>query len=276
MGLNGLEIKLGTSKSGNDIILYMKQGTRTAICGGSGSGKSNALNNLILMIAKEFHDAGKGEQVQFLGVDLKGGASLAPIASRFSAPICSEPSQVAGLLKDFELLMQKRTKALEKSGKTKIDLFDPDYPLIILVIDELVSLMTCQELKKTQIEELRRLLITITSRCRAANMGFIFSSQSYSENVSLPVAARGNVAQKIILRTEQAICKVLEPEAAEACPAWLLRGEGEFYFSSGNADYIQGKTWFTSDAKAEEVAKRYALDVRQNLGLEWMPDSPFE
>lgn len=272
MGLEKFRVQIGQTRNGNKMFFDMSQAPKFAILGRSGSGKTNMLINLILMMSKEFRDAGVGDQLQFIGVDLKSSQSLMPIADRLSGPIIDEPTQVSEVVKEFEHVMRKRMK---QSKGTKIDFLDPEFPVIILVVEELTTLMTSQELTKSKIDELRSLFTSILCLCRSCNMGAIFSSQNFNTDSALSSQARDQLEQKIIMRAGQAVVKPLENDAAELAPAWLLNSAGEFYFNNGKTDYTQGKTWYMSDIKAEEVAAMYASDVRQDLGMLWSPENPF-
>lgn len=248
---------------------------RVGIAGTTGSGKSTLLTNLILVLAETFR-----EQIQFLGVDLKNGSSLSTVSERFSREIVTDALEVANLLKDFESIMNARCKFLADNGLMKINLWDSQFPQIVLVIDEVTSLMTSQELQKSQVEEIKKLLITITSRCRAANMGFIISGQSFAYDVSIPVAARSNILQKFVMKVnDPTIAKTFESSAAEVCPSWLLRRPGEFYFTDGmsGCQYVKGKTWHDEPSTYLEKAIELKDDVlcMSQLGLDWEPESPF-
>ena len=267
-----IKIILGRTKAGNELSLKLTEGFRLGIIGRSGSGKTNFLENLILSTAKAFNEVGRGEQVQFIGIDMKGGKSLAPIAARFSGDIVDEPARVEELVNSFNVLMEHRMK---KTGNSKIDLIDPEFPLIILVVEELTSLMTSQDLSPAQKKKLKSLFTNILVKCRASNMGVIFASQSFAAENALDTAARDQLQQLVLMRSSESSIKLLEPSAADIAPAWLLNTSGEFYWNDGKqTNYIHAKTWYTSDEKAREVANRYSYDVRQDLGLLWSPENP--
>lgn len=265
-------VKIGVTKKWNDVKYYLKKPPMLGILGSSQSGKSNFLMSFILQLARYM-----GPQVQFIGIDAKNGGSLNPVQSRFYS-MCYESTDALQVLQEFEVLMSKRLKHIQENvedEEPKIDVFDPNFPMIVLVVEELVSLITAQELSKSQRDKLGEMFVTITSRCRAANIGFILSSQTFNEKYSIPTAVRGNFLEKVILQQAENIVKVFDEDAKENAPAWTLKGEGEFYFKQLGTDYQCCKCWFLPAKVASKTARELSGDVAQNLDFGWTPECPF-
>lgn len=264
-------VEIGENTERQKIPYHLDKPPMLGILGSTNSGKTTFLQNLILSLARDF-----GEQVQFLGIDCKNGASLKAIKSRFYE-VEIEPTRALTVLEDFELLLGERLKYISEfddEHEPKIEVDDPQFPLVVLVVEELTTFM--EKLTKSQLDKANSLFITITSRCRAANMGFIFSSQNFNKENALPTAARGNILEKVLMfHHDDPVVKAFEKRADEEAPSWELRGSGEFYFKELGTHYEHGKTWFLSSANASRLAHRYSVDVVDDLHLNWQPECPF-
>lgn len=264
-------ILIGKSKTGADIELSLKDPLRLGLLGASGSGKSVLLLNTLLQLCRTLHD-----RVQFVCFDPKL-SSLLPMQRRCTIPIVSEPSDFLPTMQRVEQLLLDRLAEMRKRGMSRIDpLRDgEEFPQIICVLEECVSISSNPDISKSAQNAIREWYMTYLSRARAANMGAICVSHSFAADVCMPTVARSQLQQRILMKAGIQETKMMAEGMEECCPAWLIPSAGEFYFSDGDySKWVKGKTWMTTDEKAEELANAYSLDKR-DVGLSWLVDSPF-
>lgn len=266
-------ITIGQSKTGKPIEIDLKNPPRIGILGNSGCGKSVLLSNLILLLAREMR-----EKVQFVGIDPKC-SSLIPVAPRFAEPICSEPAEFLPLLQKMEQLMLNRYSDMREMGITKIDPWDKEltehYPMIVLIIEELLSVTNNSDIPKSSIESIKKIILTLSTRMRACNCSLWTVSHTYSQTETIPVAARSQLDTRFIMQTGINENKLFAEGMDEMCPGYQLSESGQFYFAQNNMNiWIKGKSFFQTDEKIEEIAKAYSIDVR-DIGLSWNVENPF-
>ena len=268
-------LTVGSSKTGKPIQIDITNPVRAGLLGASGSGKSVLLMNIILLLAKEMR-----EKVQFVGFDPKL-SSLLPVADRLICPVISEPSEFLPMMQKLEQTMLNRYSDMRDMGITKIDPWDEElskkYPQIIVIFEELLSITNNSDIPKTSLESIKKFFLTYTTRARAANMGFIFCSHTYSQTETISVAARSQIDTRFLLKSGINECKLMAEGMDEMCPAYQISESGEFYFATGGNFNVwtKGKTFFNDDSKYEQLAKGYAIDVR-DIGLSWSVENPFD
>lgn len=268
------ELLIGGTKSRNKINISVAEAPRIALLGATGSGKTVLLWNLVIQLSIIFHS-----RIQFIGIDLKQGSSLEPLKNRLALPIITEPAQILPLFQKLDQLMMDRNHYLGSHGLDKIDPFSDladRFPMVIVICEELISLMNNPETHSSVNKALRDWFVTYLTRCRSANMGIIISSQSFIESLTIPTAARGQLTTRFLMRSSISDVKILAEGMEECCPAHLLGGVGQFYLADkGNYSmWQQGITWETTVAKAAQLANSLSAD-RRDLLLGWSVESPF-
>lgn len=266
-------LTIGQTKTGQPTQIDITNPVRAGILGSSGSGKSVLLMNIILLLAKEMR-----EKVQFVGFDPKL-SSLLPVSERLAMPVISEPVFFYPTMQKIEMEMLNRYSDMRDMGITKIDPWDDEltkrYPQIIVIFEELLSITNNSDIPKQTLESIKKFFLTYTTRARAANMGFIFCSHTYSQTETISVAARSQIDTRCCMRCGMNENNVFS-EASELCRGFELSQPGEFFFAT-NSDFniwTKSKTFFNTDEKYEQLAKAYSIDVR-DIGLSWTVDNPF-
>lgn len=267
-------LTVGSSKTGKPIQIDITNPVRAGLLGASGSGKSILLMNILMLLSKEM-----GAKVQFVGFDPKL-SSLLPVSDRLATPVISEPAEFLPMMQRLEQTMLNRYSDMRDMGITKIDPWNEEhaerYPQIIVIFEELLSITNNSDIPKSNIESIKKFFLTYTTRARAANMGFIFCSHTYSQTETISVAARSQIDTRFLLKSGINETKLMAEGMDEMCPAYQISDSGEFYFATGGNFNIwtKGKTFFNTDEKYEQLAKAYSIDVR-DIGLSWDVENPF-
>jgi S-DNA-T family DNA segregation ATPase FtsK/SpoIIIE len=226
---------------GKDITGKMKIGDLTQmphlmIAGSTGSGKSVAINSMIVsMLYKS-----TPEEVKFILIDPKRlELGLYDGIPHLLTPIVTEPKQAANVLRRATVEMEERLRKLAEHGVRNIEqfnkIFEPDstlnlfdttgererpLPYIVIVIDELADLMMVEP--QTVEESITRL----AQLSRAVGIHLILATQRPSVDVitglikaNMPSRISFRVASKVDSRT------ILDSNGAEA-----LLGRGDMLF----------------------------------------------
>ena len=226
---------------GKDITGKMKVGDLTQmphllIAGSTGSGKSVAINSLIVsMLYKSTPD-----EVKLILIDPKRlELNLYDGIPHLLSPIVTEAKVAASVLRRATFEMEERLKKLAQHGVRNIEqynkIFDPDstldlfnsegepegpLPYLVIVIDELADLMMVEP--QTVEESITRL----AQMARAVGIHLILATQRPSVDVitglikaNLPARISFRVASKVDSRT------ILDSNGAEA-----LLGRGDMLF----------------------------------------------
>ncbi|MBI1984399.1 MAG: DNA translocase FtsK, partial [Acidobacteria bacterium] len=226
---------------GKDITGKMKVGDLTQmphlmIAGSTGSGKSVAINSMIVSILYK----STPEEVKLIMIDPKRlELGLYDGIPHLFTPIVTEPKQAANVLRRATVEMEERLKKLAEHGVRNIEqynkIFEPDstlnlfdtngererpLPYIVIVIDELADLMMVEP--QTVEESITRL----AQMARAVGIHLILATQRPSVDVitglikaNMPSRISFRVASKVDSRT------ILDSNGAEA-----LLGRGDMLF----------------------------------------------
>lgn len=262
------EIVLGFSQYGNPITVPLYGYVPSiAICGTTRSGKSVLMgNNIITQYAEKLRS-----KVCFTCIDPKI-TSLAHLSARVEH--VTEPAEYLPTLQGFQDMVMRRYADMRDMGVSKLGREHmTDYPLQILVLDEALSIVQNEDISNSAQKKIMSIYSTLFTRCKAALCGVIACSHTFSTEC-FPSVARDMFDTRIIMKTNGAdIVKLLaDPEEA---PAHLLTQSGEFYARvCGSNSWVRGKTWYTSDEEAREIAEKYSLDKPTASELLWNVDRP--
>lgn len=259
----GRGVVFGVTKAGTVLSLPISA-ERIAIQGRSGSGKSCLLRNVILGYAQAL-----GHRVRFVAIDPKV-VSLAHLSPRIEKLVV-EPGEYLQTIRAVDDLVTRRYARLASLGRSSFGPQDYDsVPLVILVVEEAYSVVSGQVSKEAQ-KQIMATYATLLTRCRAANVGVIMSSHTYSAEV-LPTLARDQLSTRLLLPTASSTVVSMLADPDEA-PAHLLSSPGEFYYSDGGGPWMRGKTWETDEEEARSLAASLSGD-RGDTGLDWVVDRP--
>ena len=283
-----LTMALGKDIAGNPIVADLARMPHLLVAGTTGSGKSVALNAMILsLIYKSRH-----QQVKLILVDPKMlELSVYEGIPQLLAPVVTDMRQAANALHWCVAEMDKRYRLMSDHGvrnlaglnqkvregiKAKKPILDtiastPDNPvplqekpLIVVVIDELADLMLVVGKK---VEEL---IARIAQKARAAGIHMILATQRPSVDVitglikaNIPARIAFQVAAKVDSRT------ILDQMGAEA-----LLGQGDMLFLPPGTGYTQRVHGaFVADHEVHKVVD-YLKNLAKPLYLESVLEGP--
>ncbi|MGH9468918.1 MAG: DNA translocase FtsK [Terriglobia bacterium] len=231
-----LTLCLGKDITGKMKVGDLAQMPHLLIAGSTGSGKSVAINSLIVSLLYKCTP----EEVRLILIDPKRlELNLYDSIPHLFTPIVTEPKVAANVLRRATLEMEERLKKLAQRGvrhiaqynalfepDTNLDLFDsegkPEAPLpyLVIVIDELADLMMVEP------QDVEESITRLAQMARAVGIHLILATQRPSVDVitglikaNLPSRISFRVASKVDSRT------ILDSNGAEA-----LLGRGDMLF----------------------------------------------
>ena len=231
-----LALCLGKVITGKIRIADLTQMPHLLIAGSTGSGKSVALNSMIVSILYKSNP----NEVKLIMIDPKRlELGLYEGTPHLMTPIVTEPKQAANVLRRATFEMELRLKKLAEHGvrnieqynksfapESTLNLFDNDgkpeqpLPYIVIVIDELADLMMVEP------QGVEESITRLAQMARAVGIHLILATQRPSVDVitglikaNLPARISFRVASKVDSRT------ILDANGAEA-----LLGRGDMLF----------------------------------------------
>jgi S-DNA-T family DNA segregation ATPase FtsK/SpoIIIE len=231
-----LSICLGKDITGKIKIADLTQMPHLLIAGSTGSGKSVALNCMIISILYKSNP----NEVKLILIDPKRlELGLYDGVPHLLTPIVTEPKQAANALRRAVQEMEERLKRLAEHGVRNIEqynrIFEPDstlnlfdtegepekpLPYIVIVIDELADLMMVEP------QGVEESITRLAQMAREVGIHLILATQRPSVDVitglikaNLPSRISFRVASKVDSRT------ILDANGAEA-----LLGRGDMLF----------------------------------------------
>jgi S-DNA-T family DNA segregation ATPase FtsK/SpoIIIE len=231
-----LSLCLGKVITGKIKIADLTQMPHLLIAGSTGSGKSVALNSMIVSILYKANP----DEVKLIMIDPKRlELGLYQGTPHLMTPIVTEPKQAANVLRRATFEMEERLKKLAEHGVRNIEqynnifapdstlnLFDNDgkperpLPYIVIIIDELADLMMVEP------QGVEESITRLAQMARAVGIHLILATQRPSVDVitglikaNLPARISFRVASKVDSRT------ILDANGAEA-----LLGRGDMLF----------------------------------------------
>jgi DNA segregation ATPase FtsK/SpoIIIE, S-DNA-T family len=257
------KLTLAMGKDINGRIITADLGTmpHLLIAGSTGSGKSVAINAMIMSILYK----ATPEQVRLILVDPKRlELGVYEGTPHLYVPIITEPKLAANALRNAVREMERRLKALAEKGVRNIEqynklferetpsLFEPEdgehkaLPYIVIIIDELADLMM---LDQSNVEES---ITRLAQMARAVGIHLVLATQRPSVDVitglikaNFPSRVSFRVATKIDSRT------ILDCNGAES-----LLGKGDMlYLPSGSARVHRLHAPFTTEKEIHAVVE---------------------
>ncbi|WP_277751916.1 DNA translocase FtsK, partial [Dankookia rubra] len=272
-----LPLALGKDIGGNPVIADLARMPHLLIAGTTGSGKSVAINTMILSLLYRFGP----EECRFIMIDPKMlELSVYDRIPHLLAPVVTEPPKAIGALKWTVREMEKRYRAMSQLGVRNIGGynekvqesrrkgevltrkvqtgFDPEtgkpvfeeqplalapLPMIVVVIDEMADLMIVAG------KEIEAAVQRLAQMARAAGIHVIMATQRPSVDVitgtikaNFPTRISFQVTSKIDSRT------ILGEMGAEQ-----LLGQGDMLHMAGGGRVARVHGPFVSDAEVEQV-----------------------
>lgn len=146
----------------------------TLLIGRSGSGKSGTLWSIVHGLASMIKDG----LVQLHGVDPKGGMELGIGRGLFTKFAESDPYKTAQMLQEDVGLMRARQKAFKEDRKRKIHTPTQKYPIIVIIIDEILSLMSAMQTDTDMAKDIYKSLWLLLTQGRAVGIVVIAAAQN--------------------------------------------------------------------------------------------------
>ena len=258
-GKEPLQMAIGEDVDGNKICLDLAKMPHLLVGGTTGSGKSVALNSMIMTILMRTTPA----EVRMILIDPKRVEfSLYNGVPHLLVPPVTEPKEAASSLRWAVAEMERRLKLFESVGARNIDLYNkmiadgsltddngdcPEkLPYIVIVIDELSDLMMVAG------KDVEDSIVRISQLARAAGIHLIVATQRPSANVVTGMI-KANITNRIALTVSQGLeSRVIIDQAG----AEKLTGHGDMLFSRpewGKPKRIQG--CFVSEAEISSVVE---------------------
>ena len=231
-----LSLCLGKDITGKIKIADLTQMPHVLIAGSTGSGKSVALNCMIISILYKSNP----DEVKLLLIDPKRlELGLYEGVSHLLTPIVTEPKQAANALRRAVQEMEDRLKKLAEHGVRNIEqynkIFEPDstlslfdtsgeregpLPYIMIVIDELADLMMVEP------QGVEESITRLAQMARAVGIHLVLATQRPSVDV-ITCLIKANMPSRIAFRAASKVDSrtILDANGAEA-----LLGRGDMLF----------------------------------------------
>jgi S-DNA-T family DNA segregation ATPase FtsK/SpoIIIE len=239
-----LMLALGKDITGKSLISDLTDMPHLLIAGTTGSGKTVALNSIIMSILFN----ASPEEVKFLMVDPKMvelvGYNELP---HLLCPVITDTKKVSGALNWVVSEMEHRYRTLAKAGVRNIKGYHQQgntMPYIVIVVDELADLM------QVSAKTIESAITRLAQLARAVGIHLILATQRPSVDVitgvikaNFPARVSFKVASKVDSRT------VLDMNGAEN-----LLGKGDLLFMKpGDAKPTRGQCSYVSDEEIRRV-----------------------
>ena len=278
-----LAIAMGKDINGNIATADLATMPHLLIAGSTGSGKSVAINAMIMSILYK----ATPDQARLIMVDPKRvELGIYEGVPHLYTPIITEPKLAANALRNAVREMERRLKVLASRGVRNIDqynklfeekgtpsLFDEDgvneekpLPYIVIIIDELADLMMIDQ---NNVEES---ITRLAQMARAVGIHLVLATQRPSVDVitglikaNVPSRMSFRVASKIDSRT------ILDANGAEA-----LLGKGDMlYLPSGSARLLRLHAPFVTEKEIHAVVEFWKSQGAAEYEKEFL-DAPRE
>ena len=256
-----LKIPLGKDIFGSSVIGSIDKMPHMLVAGATGSGKSVAINSIILAI---LYNA-RPSEVKLALIDPKMlELSVYEGIPHLLSPVVTQPKKAAETLRAIVAEMDRRYRTISEKGNKNIDSYNkavPEaerLPYIVVIIDELADLMM------TVAREVEDSVMRLAQMARAAGIHLIVATQRPSVDVitglikaNLPARISFQVSSKTDSRT------ILDANGAEN-----LLGMGDMLFQPpGSSHIIRAHGCFVSEAEIKRVVEFVKKQAKPNYEL---------
>ncbi len=249
-----LPLALGKLATGGDLIVDLAEMPHLLVAGGTGSGKSVAVNDMLIGLLM----CRKPEQVRLLMVDPKRVEFTAyDNLPHLLNPVVVEPKKVLFSLRWAVIEMNHRYKLLQRYGVRNIADYNkrvttPDphrenpttkLPYIVIIVDELAELML------TVRSEIEGPITSLTQKARAAGIHMIIATQRPTTDI-ITGTIKANIPGRIALRVSQANDSrtILDETGAEN-----LIGKGDMLLANGGTNVRRSQAAWVSDGEIARI-----------------------
>lgn len=253
-----LTISLGRDVAGNPAFANLAQMPHLLVAGATGTGKTIALNNLIVSLLYK----NSPEDLRFIFIDPK--RVELPTYNEIPhllTPVIVQPDKAVGALSWAVSEMERRFGVLQEAGKRDVDSYnqyclkntqEEKLPYIVIVIDELADLMASHG------REVEGTIVRLAQMSRAVGIHLIVSTQRPSVEV-ITGLIKANITSRIAFQVASQIDSrtILDMAGAEK-----LLGNGDMLFLSGSSTKprrLQGA--YVNDKEVKKVTD-YLRGVR--------------
>ncbi len=249
-----LPLALGKLATGGDLIVDLAEMPHLLVAGGTGSGKSVAVNDMLVGLLM----CRRPDQLRLIMVDPKRVEFTAyDDLPHLLNPVVVEPKKVVFVLRWAVMEMNRRYRQLQTYGVRNIADYNrrveaplPDrsnpiqrLPYIVIVIDELADLMLDV---KSDIEPP---ITSLTQKARAAGIHLIIATQRPTTNV-ITGTIKANIPGRIALRVTQGNDSrtILDEVGAEN-----LIGKGDMLLARGGRAPERSQAAWVSDGEIARI-----------------------
>jgi S-DNA-T family DNA segregation ATPase FtsK/SpoIIIE len=256
-----LKIPIGKDIFGVSVTGSIDKMPHLLMAGATGSGKSVAINSIILAI---LYNA-KPSEVKLALIDPKMlELSVYEGIPHLLSPVVTQPKKAAEMLRAIVAEMERRFRQLAEKGNKNIDTFNkavPEtdrLPYIVVIIDELADLMM------TVAREVEDSIMRLAQMARAVGIHLIVATQRPSVDVitglikaNLPARISFQVSSKTDSRT------ILDANGAEN-----LLGMGDMLFQPpGSSHIVRVHGCFVSEAEIKRVVDFVKKQGKPNFDM---------
>ncbi len=256
-----LKIPIGKDIFGAPVVGRIDKMPHLLVAGATGSGKSVAINSIILSI---LFNATKDE-VKLALIDPKMlELSVYEGIPHLLSPVVTQPKKAAETLRAIVAEMERRFRQLAEKGNRNVDSYNkavPEadrLPYIVVIIDELADLMM------TVAREVEDSIMRLAQMARAVGIHLIVATQRPSVDVitglikaNLPSRISFQVSSKTDSRT------ILDANGAEN-----LLGMGDMLFQPpGSSHIIRVHGCFVSEAEIKRVVEFVKKQAKPNFEM---------
>lgn len=220
---SNLTMALGKDVSGRSMIANIDSMPHLLIAGATGSGKSVAINTLVLSLLYQ----NGPDDLKFILVDPKKVELTAyNDIPHLLTPVITEVDKTINALKWVVNEMDRRYRLLAGVGKKNIRMYNGSVlvklPYIVIIIDELADLMSVAA------ADVERIIIRLAQMARAVGIHLVLSTQRPSVDV-----ITGLIKANITSRIAFAVASLMDSRTIlDHSGAEKLLGRGDMLFSS--------------------------------------------
>ena len=252
----GLILALGRDVAGNPVFADLAQMPHLLVAGATGTGKTVALNNIILSLLYR----GLPENLKLILIDPKR-VELTSYMSipHLLTPVIVKPDKAVGALQWAVGEMEKRFGVLQEAGKRDVNSYNKHQqslraqgadtgeklPYIVIIIDELADLMSSYG------REAEGAIVRIAQMARAVGIHLVVSTQRPSVEV-ITGLIKANITSRMAFQVASQIDSrtILDMGGAEK-----LLGNGDMLFLAGNsAKPLRVQGGYVSEKEIKKVA----------------------
>lgn len=247
-----LPLALGKLATGGDLIVDLAEMPHLLVAGGTGSGKSVAVNDMLIGLLM----CRKPDRLRLLMIDPKRVEfSTYDNLPHLLNPVVVEPKKVMFSLRWAKLEMERRYELLQKYGVRNIGEYNQrvahpvshrdnptqKLPFIVLIIDELADLMNDPAVRAV----IEPPISALTAKARAAGIHLIIATQRPTTDI-ITGTIKANIPGRVALRVAQANDSrtILDESGAEN-----LIGKGDMLLGRAGKPTVRSQAaWVTNES----------------------------